>query len=345
MRFMPSNSINLILGKNAQGKTNILESIYVVANLKSFRGKKLSETINKNYDKSEIKTKIINNKVSNTLSLEIGKEAKTILLNNKRPSRVTESLGFLNTVLFYPDDILVVKGSPSLRRNLIDRAVFQTDNNYLYLFQDYLRCLKQRNAALKEANLTSDPWDGQFAELATKITFHRLAYIERINNILSEIFERTYHCGESVSIKYPDYANDPHDFKKKFSARLAADRRKERLYGITLIGPHRDDPQFLLNGQSLSLYGSQGQQRSFMLAFKTAQIIDFKKCRGMRPVLLLDDMTSELDSDRKDSFFTSLLDQAGQVFITSTDFTLLKNKRFSDGNFLKVENGTIDSYN
>ena len=100
-----------------------------------------------------------------------------------------------------------------------------------------------------------------------------------------------------------------------------------------------------MNGQSLSLYGSQGQQRSFMLAFKTAQVIDFKKQRGVRPVLLLDDMTSELDEDRKEAFFDSLLKQAGQVFVTSTDTNLLKHRRFSDANFLKVENGKIGEYN
>lgn len=343
--IIPYKGINLIIGKNAQGKTNFLESIYVISNLKSFRGKKLSETIKNSYEKSVLKIKVNKNKVSNNIFLEIEKDQKKILLNNKKPTKISESVGLLDTVLFYPDDIIVVKGSPVLRRSLLDRAIFQTDNTYLSLFQDYLRCLKQRNAALKGKEEVSDIWDNQFVELATRVTFYRLTYVDRINRILDETFDQIYHCGEDVQIKYPSSDEDQQTFKKKFAARLTAGRKKEKLYGLTLIGPHRDDPQFLLNGQPLSLYGSQGQQRSFMLAFKTAQVIDFKKNRGIRPVLLLDDMTSELDDDRKDSFFESLLNQAGQVFVTSTDTTLLKHRRFSDARFLKVENGKIGEYN
>ena len=343
--IFPYKGINLIIGKNAQGKTNFLESIYVVSNLKSFRGKKISETINNNFLNSILKVKVNKNRVSNLIYLEIEKNLKNLLLNNKKPTKISESVGLLDTVLFYPDDIIVVKGSPVLRRSLLDRAIFQTDNNYLSLFQEYLRCLKQRNAALKGKEEISDLWDNQFVELATRVTFYRLNYVERINRILDETFDNIYQCGEKVQIKYPASEEDPQTFKKNFSARLAAGRKKELLYGLTLVGPHREDPQFLLNGQSLSLYGSQGQQRSFMLAFKTAQVIDFKEQRGIRPVLLLDDMTSELDDDRRDSFFESLLDQAGQVFVTSTDVNLLKHRRFSDARFLKVENGKIAEYN
>lgn len=341
----PINGINLFMGNNAQGKTNLLETIYVISNLKSFRGKKISETIMVGSDKAKISVNIIKNKVSNRIYLEVGKDIKNILINNKKTNRFSESLGFLDTILFYPDDIMVVKGSPSLRRNLLDRAIFQTDHSYLPLFQDYLRCLKQRNAALKGKETLSDIWDDQFVELATKITFHRLRYIARINRILDEIFDDIYHCGETVKIKYPHGELDSQKYKKFFKDRLMAGRDKERLYGVTLIGPHREDPQFFLNEQPLALYGSQGQQRSFMLAFKTAQIIDFKENRGMRPVLLLDDMTSELDESRKDSFFESLLNQAGQVFVTSTDTNLLKHKRFYDARFFQIENGKIGEYN
>ncbi|MDT8420920.1 MAG: DNA replication/repair protein RecF [Desulfuromonadales bacterium] len=343
--IIPSTGINLIIGKNAQGKTNFIESIYVVSNLKSFRGKKLSEIINNNSEKTKIGILFKKNKVSNYLDFEIKNDEKNIYLNKKKANNLSETLGFLDTVLFYPDDIFIVKGSPSLRRSLLDRAIFQTDNKYLPLFQNYLRCLRQRNAALKRTDIPAEVWDDKFTDLATKIIFHRLAYIERINGILVNLFNEVYRCRESVRIKYPALAEDPQSCRLKMAERLAVNRDKERVYGVTLTGPHRDDPQFLLDGKALSLYGSQGQQRSFMLAFKTAQIIDFKQHRGIRPVLLLDDMTSELDEDRKDSFFESLLNQAGQVFVTSTDTGLLSHKRFSGASFFKVENGGIGEYN
>ncbi|PLX87760.1 MAG: hypothetical protein C0619_14255 [Desulfuromonas sp.] len=341
----PSKGINLIIGKNAQGKTNFIESIYVLANLKSFRGRKISEVINSNSKRTKINIIVKKNEVSNYLEFEIENDIKSIFLNKKKPNKNSDSLGFLDTVLFYPDDIFIVKGSPALRRSLLDRAVFQTDNKYLSLFQNYLRCLRQRNAALKRTDIPADLWDDQFTDLATKIIFYRLSYIERINAILVKLFADVYPCKESVQIKYPVLAEDPESCKLKMAERLKSNRGKERLYGATLTGPHRDDPQFLLNGKALSLYGSQGQQRYFMLAFKTAQIIDFKQHRGIRPVLLLDDMTSELDDDLKNSFFESLLNQAGQVFVTSTDTGLLSNKHFSGAKFYKVENGKIGEFN
>jgi len=343
--LFPSKNINIILGKNAQGKTNFLETVYVTANLKSFRGKKLSEVINKNKNKCTVEIKINKNKVENELIIEIENNKKNVLLNKKKTDRILETLGYLDTVLFYPDDIIIVKGSPLLRRNLIDRAIFQSDNNYLNLFQQYLHCLKQRNAALKENNSVADLWDGQFSVLATRVIFYRVSYINRINYIFEKIFKKIYRCDEKVEIKYPFSEYNKTELKNIFYKNLLKNREKERLYGITLIGPHRDDPVFLLNGQPLSLYGSQGQQRSFMLAFKTAQIIDYKECRGIHPVLLLDDMTSELDQDRKEYFFDFLLNQAGQVFITSTDFKLQKNRQFLDAKVFKVENGKIGEYN
>lgn len=344
-KILPENGINIFIGNNAQGKTNFLESIYVISNLKSFRGKKLSEIINYDSDKTKINLKIKKNKVLNTIKFEIEKNIKNIYLNNKKPNRVLESLGFLDTILFFPDDIFVVKGSPSLRRSLIDRAIFQTDNSYLYLFQDYLRCLKQRNAALKEKNSVVDLWDDQFIDLATRISFSRTGYIERINKILAETFKNICQSSEIITIKYQDLENDFKKYSAKFRNKLILGKEKERLYGMTLIGPHRDDIQFLLNGQLLSQYASQGQQRSFMLAFKTAQLIDFKNNRGVRPVLLLDDMTSELDERRKDAFFESLLDLSGQVFITSTETDLIKHRRFFEAKFFQVEKGKIAEIN
>ena len=196
----PSVGINLLFGNNAQGKTNFLEAIYVTSNLKSFRAKKNSEIINFDKNKATLNLKLNKNRVSNNITLELENDKKEIILNNKRTKKISKSLGFIDTILFYPDDIIIVKGSPLLRRNLIDRAIFQTDNSYLNLLQKYYHCLKQRNSSLKNGITDASLWDTQFSELATIITYYRISYIERINLILDHNFKEIYKYEESVKI-------------------------------------------------------------------------------------------------------------------------------------------------
>jgi len=196
----PSVGINLLFGNNAQGKTNFLEAIYITSNLKSFRAKKNSEIINFDKNKATLNLKLNKNRVSNNITLELENDKKEIILNNKRTKKISKSLGFIDTILFYPDDIIIVKGSPLLRRNLIDRAIFQTDNSYLNLLQKYYHCLKQRNSSLKNGITDASLWDTQFSELATIITYYRISYIERINLILDHNFKEIYKYEESVKI-------------------------------------------------------------------------------------------------------------------------------------------------
>lgn len=340
----PSNEFNVLWGDNAQGKTNVLEAIYLLGNLRSFRCHKYEELIGYDGTKSHISGDVVCCGIHRRLELIIGQGGKEVKINGKNIKSVGDFLGFLQPVLFSPEEVALIKGNPAGRRSLLDRAIFQTDSLYLEKAQHYERCLRQRNKLLKEGKnkLEIEPWTEQLIAAGARIRSERLHYLERLVPLLKEIYNAIAGGGETADLRYLSGFEDEEVLRLLLRCELKKQEEKERIFGQTLSGPHRDDPLFLVNGRPLRSFGSQGQQRSYMLAFKTAQIMDIEKQRGESPVLLLDDMTGELDRRRQDFFFRFLLERRGQVFITTTDIQSLKQEGLNNARFFRISKGNIE---
>ena len=333
----PNNKINFIYGKNAQGKTNLIESIYFSSLYKSFRTNKNLNLIYKNKNNFKIDLEIINNEVTNSIKIIFDiKNKKNITINNKNPEK-SFFYRILNSVIYYPDEISYLKAYPLYRRNLIDRSIFFINNEYIYLFKKYLKCLKQRNIFLKLKNNENDIWRDQLIEYGHLIINERISYIEKINDILTSLYN--HQTEEKYSIKYSDYKKG--EIKNNLFNNFKKNQVKEKQYGYTLVGPHIDDFMFLLNDNDINKYSSEGQKRSFLLNYKQAQLMIYKSIYGYYPVLLFDDMGSELDLSRKTNIFNKILENSGQVFITTTDIPSINS---DDYKIFKVSNGNFSEF-
>ncbi|MCF6266390.1 MAG: DNA replication and repair protein RecF [Desulfuromusa sp.] len=333
----PSKNLNFIYGKNAQGKTNFIESIFYSSLFKSFRTNKNINLINNKKEKFIININIINNKVDNTLKVSLdSKKNKEIIINNKKPEN-NFFYRFLNCIVYFPDEISYLKNYPLYRRNLIDRSIFYVDNEYINIFKKYLKCLKQRNIFLKIDDGKIDVWKDQLIEYAYLIISKRIKYIEKINNYFNILFKEN-EINEKYSIKYNNYDKKIKDslFKK-----FEINKLKEKKYGYTLVGPHIDDFVFLINNNNINKYSSEGQKRSLLLSYKQAQLQDYKDNYDYYPILLFDDMGSELDSSRKTNIFNKILDNSGQVFITTMDIPDIDKSR---AKIFEVNNGVISEF-
>jgi len=329
----PDDKINFICGFNAQGKTNLIESIYFASILKSFRTNIKTDLIKKNENYLSIKIETVNNTVENNLKIIFDRnKTKKVIVNNKEN---TNQHKILNSIIYYPDEISHLKSYPSYRRNLIDRSIFFINNEYLNIFKKYLKCLKQRNFYLKKIN-GPDIWREQLIEYGSQIIFRRINFIERINIKLSDI-EKNNLIDEQYSIEYKKYNKE--EIKDSLFNEFIKQEEKEKKYGYTLSGPHVDDFYFKINNSNINKYSSEGQKRSLLLSYKQAQLIDYKENKGYFPILLFDDIGNELDSSRKNNIFNKILENSGQVFITTTDFP----EKNSSKTF-KVEKGSFTEF-
>ena len=342
--IFPDTDFNILWGPNAQGKTNFLEAVYLLGNLKSFRASRTQELPFYNADEARLSAQVQSGGVRHKVELTIGRQGKSARLNGKEVKRTSGFFGFLRPVLFSPEEVNLLKGYPAGRRSLLDRAVFQADPGYLPRAQAYDRCLKQRNRLLKEGATGGEiaSWTEKFLETGTVLRRERSHYLRRIRPLLQETYRAIAADREEGDLIYPPAGESEEEIRNSLSRELQRDHEKERRLGQTLAGPHRDDPEFVVNGRSARLFGSQGQQRSLILAFKTAQIIDLERITGEPPVLLLDDMTSELDRQRQGFFFRFLLSRKGQVFITTTEIEPLLKEGLCHGRFFRVSNGTFE---
>lgn len=323
VEIQPSQNCNIFWGNNAQGKTNILEAIYLLSHLKSFRSIKNENLIEHNKSQANITAVVEKNGVKNFISVGLGSADKIYKLNDKHLANTGELIGFFKTVLFAPEEVNLVRSLPARRRALLDRAIFFTAPEYLELARDYQRQLKQRNRLLKEVRKTEEliPWTEGLIINGARLRRARLNYLNRLIPLLRENYAAICQRSEQVDVSYP-YSTDS-NLEEILRGEFTAVSERERRYQQTLCGPHRDDPLFLLEGKSLKNYGSQGQHRSFMLAFKCAQVMDLEQQTGETPVLLLDDLGSELDPSRRQAFFNFVLQRQGQVFLTTTDISFL----------------------
>jgi len=335
VKVEPSAGLNILIGKNAQGKTNILEAIYLMAIGKSQRTNKDKDLINWNKKDAKIKLRLVKNSGKVTLEMRINELGKKMVLINGVPiKKISELLGELNIVYFFPDDLKLIKEAPQDRRRFMDIDICQASKNYFYLLTKYEKILNQRNKLLKTAkdksilNDTMPIWDEQFAEIASKIILSRIKFINRLAPLVEKTHSYLTGSKESLIISYQGETGlSSAEIKEKLLIALRQNLDKDYELGYTTIGPHRDDIKVSLNGIDLRAFGSQGQQRTASLALKLAEIDIFEKEKGERPVVLLDDVLSELDDFRQNRLIK--LAKTLQTILTCTDSYNAKQNDFT----------------
>jgi len=336
---------NVIYGQNAQGKTNLLEAIYLLGHLKSFRSVRGQELINFTAETAWVGALVNQGKVVHKLEIGLQKNGRNPKINGKTVKKLSQFLGHLRVVLFTPEELGNIKGFPAGRRALLDRAILQTEPTYLDRVQEYERNLRQRNQLLKKQADEDElaPWTEALVRTGSRIRYDRQLYLERLRPHLCHVYREITGGKESAGLNYSVEFSS----REELTAQLIIDferlASREKKLGLTLVGPHRDDLDFLVDERSLRAFGSQGQQRSFLLAFKAAQVIDQEKQFSEPPILLLDDLASELDSRRQEGFFDFLLHRRGQVFMTSAQQPLLADKVQKTASFFKVDQGLVSA--
>jgi len=332
-----NNNINIFYGNNAQGKTNIIESLFICAIGKSFRTNKDKELIkfNENYLKIEVNYKKSDR--DGKIKIDIS-EKKDIYLNGVKAKKLSELIGKINVVLFTPDDINILKDGPKMRRRFLDIMISQLRPNYIYCLNMYSKILEQRNSYLKQIKFEQknpemlEVWDLKLIEYAEKIFNYRKEFIEKIKNKINLIHKKITNNNEEIKIEYiSDFIN-----KESFYSSLKENKKIDIIRGATTKGIHKDDFIIYLNGKNVSVYGSQGQNRTAILSLKMSELKVIKDEIGENPILLLDDFMSELDEERRNNFLNNIGDT--QVFVTCTDIIDLKNNT----NIYNVKNGKIN---
>jgi len=341
----PAPGFNIFWGRNAQGKTNLLEGIYLLGHLKSFRGVPSQALIGQQHQTARIDSELITGGVSHSLSLTLGRQGKELQLDGKRPQRLADVTEKMRQVLFAPEEVVTVKGAPALRRNLLDRAIYQQHPAYLERMQHYVRILKQRNHALRmrPAAERDDIWLEGLIQEGTGIRAQRARFLQQLQPHFAECYR--VMTGESerpeVRLRYGS-ENDPETFRAMLREEFARCRAQEQQQRTTMAGPHRDDPGFFVNGRDLRSHGSQGQQRTFVLAYKVALLNLLHETTGKIAVMMLDDIAGELDETRRHALFTLLEKSAGQVFLTTTDPALLQgSKQRRNSRHFEVVDGQV----
>lgn len=346
-----SKNINILIGNNAQGKTNILEAIYVLAITKSHRSLNDINLIKEEKEFCKLKGKIKANGISRNLEFFLSKKEKKVSINNKQIRRLTDYISNFNIILFTPDDLELIKGSPGDRRKFLNVEIGQIDNNYLNILNDYNKLLKTRNEYLK-LNLKNKKLNINYLNVLTEkmiekaiyIYQKRFEFIENLNKYVGTIYYDVTKKGK-LQIKYVNNLNiekfDKDKIVKYLNLKYKQNLEKEKILGLTLFGPHKDDILFRLDDNDIKIYGSQGQQRSCVLALKLSEINIFKDKIGENPIVLLDDVFSELDDLKKNNLVKYLNDDI-QIVITTTDLNQI-NKKLLDGAFIyKVKNGNVE---
>jgi len=326
----PHSRFNLLAGDNAQGKTNFLEAIYLIACLRSFKGCRSREMIQFGETKATVKALIKTGGAHRELGIQISEREKQAFCDGKIVRSAASYLGVFNAVLFSPDDLQLPRRSPSERRKLLDRAILTIWPAYLTLARDYQKTLRSRNRILRQrpAKMKEllEVYDQQLAEFGAKIVASRVRYLRVFGDVFSKIFEQISQAGVKGTLQYMTKPSlrEAEDSVQELAHALGRELAQARAKGQdfsryeTPIGPHTDDLDFLLDGRSAQRCGSQGQVRALILAFRLAQILDTYEKLGSHAVLLLDDVSSELDSLRNNYLFSFISQVPCQTFLSTT---------------------------
>ena len=343
--FNFDSNLNIIYGLNGSGKTNIVEAIYALSLSKSFRTNNDGLMImnGKNVCKVEANIKQ-NNNVSN-YQLILQNHEKKLKINDKRVEKISDYVSNMFMILFNPDDLRIIKDSPALRRKFLNIELSQLDRNYILYLNGYNKLLKQRNIYLKEMYINGtlsknylNILTEKLVDYGIKIHVIRKEFLNNIKNTISDKYLKIFESGK-LSIEYKsDYYLSKNEILKKYEMNL----KKDMFLGKTTFGIHRDDIDFILDGLSLKDCGSEGQQKNALISFKLSEIEIVKKEKGYNPILIFDDLSSELDKNKINNIIGMLSDKV-QTFITTTNIDYFNDEILSKANLIKIVNSQVES--
>lgn len=336
-----SEGTNILYGDNAQGKTNILEAIYLSAITKSHKGSKDRDIVNFDKEEAHIRTYLEKDGIETRVDMHLRKnKSKGIAIDGQKIKKAAELIGLLNVVFFSPEDLSIIKNGPAERRRFVDMELCQLDQFYLYNLNHYNKIVNQRNKLLKDMYFnpslrdTLNIWDSQLISFGSKIIERRKLFVEQLNEIIFEIHRKLSGGKEDLIICY-----EPDVMIEDYNNILNMNQEKDIKLKQTSTGPHRDDFCFKVGNIDIRKFGSQGQQRTAALSLKLSEIEMVKKITKENPVLLLDDVLSELDSNRQNYLLSTIGDI--QTIITCTGLDEFVNNRFEIDKVFHIENGKI----
>jgi len=350
LQFSPK--INVFIGENAQGKTNVMESIYVLAMAKSHRTSNDKELIHWDADYGKIEGVVQKKYGPLPIELTLSKKGKKGKVNHLEQTRLSNYIGQMNVVMFAPEDLNVVKGSPQIRRRFIDMEIGQISSVYLYDLLNFQKVLKQRNHLLKinqgkssMNDIMFDVYTEQYIQAAIKIIHKRFHFMELLQEWAGPIHSGISRGLEQLVIKYRPVSGMESDWPiekmtNHLEQKLMEAKQRELERGVTLVGPHRDDLQFLVNGYDVQTFGSQGQQRTTALSLKLAEIELIKQETKETPILLLDDVLSELDDYRQSHLLNTIQGEV-QTFVTTTSVEGINHETIQQAEMFHVKHGEI----
>ena len=335
-----SQGTNILYGENAQGKTNILESLYMISTTKSHRGVRDRDMIRFGVEESHIRSLIMKGGIDYRVDMHLRKnKSKGIAINGQRIRKASELIGLLHIVFFSPEDLGIVKNGPAERRRFMDMELCQLDASYLHNLNQYNKTVENRNRLLRDMYQFPDLqdtlsiWDDQLINYGRQIIESRRGFISDLNEIVGDIHSKLSGNREHLTILY-----EPNTEADEFEEKLRRARERDIHMKSTSVGPHRDDFSFMDRDTDLRRYGSQGQQRTCALSLKLSEIDLVKKVIGHRPVLMMDDVLSELDSGRQNYLLSTI--GGIQTFITCTGLDEFVNNRFKIDQVFRIESGT-----
>ena len=342
-----SPSCNIIYGKNGSGKTNLVEAIYVLALTKSFRGTVDKVLFMNNKDFTRIDGKVEDDGI-NDYSIIINNAGKKVKINNNNIDKLSDYISKISVILFHPDDLRMIKDTPSTRRKNLNLDISQINNNYLKYLNNYNKVLKQRNMYLKSMYFNNNKSNEYLSVLTDKVVDYglklykmRIKFLRLVNQEISSIYNNITGI-DSLSVEYKsDYNNlDKEQVIDKYKELL----EKDKLFGKTTFGIHHDDVVFKLDNQLLKDYGSEGQQKNAVIAYKFALIKIFNNIRNTYPILILDDLFSELDVEKINNILKYLSSDI-QTFITTTEVDKISRRIINKSKLILVEKGEIREVN
>lgn len=346
------SGINVLLGENAQGKTNLLESIYFLALTRSHRTNSDRDLISWKTKAARVSGSVQKEHTVTPLEINLSSKGKNAKVNHLEQSRLSQYVGQLNVILFAPEDLSIVKGSPAVRRKFIDMEFGQMSSKYLYNSAQYRSVLKQRNQYIKQLQFNPkgdqvylDVLSDQLAAHGAEIIFQRIQFLKKLEKWSQEVHKEISQGKEKLSFQYvsPISSDQAYTTEKIYAALQALfqkQREKELQQGKTLVGPHLDDVRFMVNDKNVSTFGSQGQQRTTALSVKLAEIDLMKEETGEYPVLLLDDVLSELDDSRQTHLLTAIQNKV-QTFITTTSLSGVAQQLINEPHVFNIDHGVL----
>lgn len=334
------SGINIFKGDNAQGKTNILESIYLCATARSHRTHQEKEVIRWDQEAAHITMQVQKRTFEDIIDFHITNKGKSVAINKLPVGKLGELFGILTVVMFSPEDLQLIKKSPKERRRFIDIELCQLDKMYYYALRQYHQVLKQRNNMLKQFYKNKDismleVWDMQLIQYAKDVIDRRTQFIKELNEVARQIHSDISGGKETLEVIY-----EPNVKSDQIEEKLERYREKDLVTQTTSVGPHRDDLKFLINGMDVKVFGSQGQQRTVVLSMKLAELTLMKKHLGESPILLLDDVLSELDDHRQKYLFNYTKDTQTLISCTGVEQSVWNDQKI--GKLFNVKSGVID---